>query len=590
MGWFGIGGGGGKDPNNPLSEIEVPKDQQPAEVEKPASAKDIQRANVAANVGQFDQLANGLSRFSKIVTELQKEGCWKEAIEVYTMQDKSRMEEFKAAQAERQLEIERLKRGALEENLRHQKEMKKVDHQNAMKRAEYEDQLRQQAKDRNVARELDMARKQEELKRQTVVFEQEEALKHEEAKAIIHAKAQSKVERENHDLRMEMAKAESKEKTKQATAIAQIKSSAMWQNMNRFLRNEDNMMTNFVCYVGAATAGLIVFYKVTKVVTEHAQAQMAKPKLIQETNRWSLSKLEPVGAYRRYRVNKTNADRAELKYFFNPTVQAKVEDITLVTRNVKSNNTAHRNVLLFGPPGTGKTMYAKKLAKDSNMNYAIMSGGDVAPMGGEGVTELNKTFDWANTNRNGLVLFIDEADAFLRPREEQMSTDLRSAINTFLAKTGEPNKKVQIVLATNQIRQLDSAVLDRMNELVEIPLPGHPERVQMLQQYLYSHVFSATENDQDRVVAGEDLIATIVNPEKGLASIASDMATMTEGMSGREIEKMCQNVYASAVSQEDPTITLDRLNKAADDYKSQSDEKARIRAYREKAMAEGKNY
>ena len=112
-----------------------------------------------------------------------------------------------------------------------------------------------------------------------------------------------------------------------------------------------------------------------------------------------------------------------------------------VFRNVQRNNTAHRNVLLFGPPGTGKTMYAKKLAKDSGMHYAIMSGGDVAPMGAEGVTELNNTFDWANTNKKGLVLFIDEADAFLRPREEQMSTDLRSAINTFLARTGEPNKR-----------------------------------------------------------------------------------------------------------------------------------------------------
>ena len=52
---------------------------------------------------------------------MQKEGSWEEAIKVYTLQDKSRQEEFKAAQAERQLEIERLKRGALEENLRHQK-------------------------------------------------------------------------------------------------------------------------------------------------------------------------------------------------------------------------------------------------------------------------------------------------------------------------------------------------------------------------------------------------------------------------------------------------------------------------------------
>ena len=48
--------------------------------------------------------------------------------------------------------------------------MKKVDHQNAMKRAEYEDQLRQQAKDRNMQRELDMQRKQEELKRRKFNF------------------------------------------------------------------------------------------------------------------------------------------------------------------------------------------------------------------------------------------------------------------------------------------------------------------------------------------------------------------------------------------------------------------------------------
>ena len=82
-----------------------------------------------------------------------------------------------------------------------------------------------------------------------------------------------------------------------------------------------------------------------------------------------------------------------------------------------------------------------------------------------------------------------------------------------------------------------------MNELVEIPLPGHPERVQMLQQYLYNHVFSSTENPKDRVVAGEDLKQAV--QEKGLGGIANDMATMTEGMSGREIEKMCQNVYVS---------------------------------------------
>ena len=52
----------------------------------------------------------------------------------------------------------------------------------------------------------------------------------------------------------------------------------------------------------------------------------------------------------------------------------------------------------------------------SGMDYAIMTGGDVAPMGREGVSAIHKLFDWSNTNRRGLLLFVDEADAFLRKR------------------------------------------------------------------------------------------------------------------------------------------------------------------------------
>ena len=49
-----------------------------------------------------------------------------------------------------------------------------------------------------------------------------------------------------------------------------------------------------------------------------------------------------------------------------------------------------RNLLYYGPPGTGKTMFAKKLAMHSGMDYAIMTGGDVAPMGRDGVTAMHK--------------------------------------------------------------------------------------------------------------------------------------------------------------------------------------------------------
>ena len=41
------------------------------------------------------------------------------------------------------------------------------------------------------------------------------------------------------------------------------------------------------------------------------------------------------------------------------------------------------------------------------------AGGDVGPLGRDAVTELHKLFDWASTSRRGVLLFIDEADAFL---------------------------------------------------------------------------------------------------------------------------------------------------------------------------------
>lgn len=44
---------------------------------------------------------------------------------------------------------------------------------------------------------------------------------------------------------------------------------------------------------------------------------------------------------------------------------------------------------------------AQKLALHSGMDYAIMTGGDVAPMGRDGVTAMHKVFDWASTSRRG---------------------------------------------------------------------------------------------------------------------------------------------------------------------------------------------
>lgn len=585
MGWFGMGGGGG---NNPLDKVELDKDKLPSEVEKPASAKDIEKAaqgaNVAQTMGQFDALANSMATFNKVVTDMKREGAWKEAMEAFSKQEQSRQEEFKALQKDRELEIERLKKNAMSESFQHQKEMKRHEHDLAMKKAQYEDQLRSERKDREIQKDLAKSAREEELRRETIMFEQQESMKNEETKAMIHARAQAQVERENHEYRMEQAKMEAKERSKVEKEVARVKLEEFYKFSKDFLQNKDGMLINGGLFFGGlAIVGTIAWHG-TRFGFRYIESTISKPKLVQETSKITFQ-TAPRQFWKRIRGN----ERQQPQYIFNPTVQAKVEDITLVTRNARKYSTAYRNVLLHGPPGTGKTLYAKHLAKQSSMNYAIMSGGDVGPMGNEGVTELNKMFDWAEKSRSGVVLFIDEADAFLRPREERMTTELRSAINTFLARTGEPSEKIQIVLATNQIRQLDSAVLDRMNELLEVPLPEFEQREEIIRMYMLSHVIKPATDNNSRVIIGDDLAAVINDSEKS-QQMYSHLAEITEGMSGREMEKMCSNISASAVSAEDPTLSLDNIERAANDYKAQSTEKVRIRTSREKAMEEGKSY
>lgn len=144
-----------------------------------------------------------------------------------------------------------------------------------------------------------------------------------------------------------------------------------------------------------------------------------------------------------------------------------------------------------GPPGTGKTMAAKRLARTSGLDYAIMSGGDVAPLGGKAVTQLHELFNWAERSRRGLLLFIDEADAFLGKRGEGMSEGMRGALNALLFRTGDQSRDFAVVLATNRPGDLDAAVLDRMDEALEFPLPGEGERLDILRLYLDKYIAKA---------------------------------------------------------------------------------------------------
>ena len=68
-----------------------------------------------------------------------------------------------------------------------------------------------------------------------------------------------------------------------------------------------------------------------------------------------------------------------------------------------------------------------------------------------------------------------------------MSEHLRHCVNTFLYRTGTPNEKVIVVLATNNPEDLDKAVHDRIDEVVGFNIPTENERKLMLMHYLVKY-------------------------------------------------------------------------------------------------------
>jgi ATPase family AAA domain-containing protein 3A/B len=211
----------------------------------------------------------------------------------------------------------------------------------------------------------------------------------------------------------------------------------------------------------------------------------------------------------------------------------------------------------IGPPGTGKTMFARGLAHHSGLDYAILTGGDIAPLGRDAVTELHKLFDWAKTSRRGLLLFVDEADAFLQNRETtRISEDQRNALNAFLFRTGTESSNFMMVYASNQPSQFDPAVMDRIDEMVEFGLPGIEERRTMIAMYIDQYLLHPPT-----------WAKTVTTDGIGDAEV-EQVVQQTEGFSGRAISKLAIAWQAAAYGTEGAVLDKDAFFKTVEHHKS----------------------
>lgn len=250
----------------------------------------------------------------------------------------------------------------------------------------------------------------------------------------------------------------------------------------------------------------------------------------------------------------------------HPSLKRRIEHLARATANTKAHGAPFRNMLFYGPPGTGKTLVAREMARKSGLDYAMMTGGDVAPLGSEAVTKIHQIFDWAKKSKKGMLVFIDEADAFLCERNStHMSEAQRSALNALLFRTGDQSRDIVLVLATNRPGDLDAAITDRIDEVIEFPLPGEEERFQLLKLYLNKYIlkeegkgsyWGALFKKQPRKIQVKDINDDLLR----------EAARKINGFSGREIAKLVASVQAAVYGR--PDCILDpQLFSEVVDYK-----------------------
>ena len=191
-----------------------------------------------------------------------------------------------------------------------------------------------------------------------------------------------------------------------------------------------------------------------------------------------------------------------------------------------------RGILLFGPPGCGKTLLAAAVATEIDANfYSIDAASIMSKWLGEAEQNVAKLFGSARKSAiegRAAIVFVDELDSLMGMHSNEVGGEIRVK-NQFLKEMDGivdkgKNLHVYVIGATNKPWDLDWAFIRRFQKRILVPLPDNSTRLNMLKLYSSNLQIS---NDVD----------------------LTELSRLAEGFSGSDIRDVCQSAQLSLIGE-----------------------------------------
>ncbi|MBA2306537.1 AAA family ATPase [Candidatus Dependentiae bacterium] len=308
----------------------------------------------------------------------------------------------------------------------------------------------------------------------------------------------------------------------------------------------------------AMFAGGVAAYYGISYGAKYIDEQMRLPELAQETSL--------IPGYQKLSNWITGAGVVESNIsdvILEPGIAQQVNTIAESLTHIVRNNSYLPNIMLWGPPGTGKTMVAKRLARSCGLDYIYFSASDLDKFSLEDALEnLTGIFKAAESNSKKVMVIIDEAEVALVQRRPDLPEKTRKIITHLLTYTGTETRDYMIVIMTNRPEDIDEAVLSRIDAQLFVGIPKDTEREGIIKLYINKFLIKG-EQTVHRPKGLWDwmfkTVAPVVKPvmeedlftEKRIRELTKRLA----GFTGRDISKFVLALLSSVYTTADNKLT-----------------------------------